>query len=115
MIVAHEKDLQRLKLEGESLKNVYKKVLISPQEGWEGHVLRTFELETDGYSPKHSHSWPHINYILKGKGTLHLDGIDHEVEEGSYAYVPGNKVHQFSNRGNEPFIFICIVTEDGEL
>ena len=114
MIVAHERDVQRLRLEGDSLKNVHKKVLVSPQEGWEGNVMRVFELDVDGYSPRHSHSWPHINYILKGKGTLHLDGIDHEVREGSYAYVPGNKVHQFSNRGNEPFSFICIVPVEGD-
>ena len=33
MIVAHERDVQRLRLEGHSLKNVHKKVLVSPQEG----------------------------------------------------------------------------------
>ena len=68
MIVAHERDAQRLKLEGDSLKNVFKKVLVSPQEGWDGYVMRVFDLDIDGYTPKHSHSWPHINYILKGKG-----------------------------------------------
>lgn len=45
MIVAHERDVKRLKLEGDSLKNVHKKVLISPQEGWEGHVMRVFDLD----------------------------------------------------------------------
>ena len=114
MIVAHERDAQRLKLEGDSLKNVFKKVLVSPQEGWDGYVMRVFDLDIDGYTPKHSHSWPHINYILKGKGILHLDGIDHEIEEGSYAYVPGNKLHQFLNQGNELFSMICIVPEEGE-
>lgn len=114
MIVAHERDVQGVKLEGDSLKNVLKKALISPQEGWEGNVLRVFELEVGGFTPRHSHAWPHINYILKGKGILHLDGVDHQVEAGSYAYVPGNKMHQFLNQGNEPFSFICIVPEEGE-
>ena len=114
MIVAHERDVQRLKLEGDSLKNVHKKVLISPKEGWEGYVMRVFDLDVDGYTPKHSHPWPHINYILKGKGTLHLDGVDHNVEAGSYAYVPENKMHQFSNQGNELFSMICIVPEEGD-
>ncbi|MDP4160318.1 MAG: cupin domain-containing protein [Bacillota bacterium] len=114
MIVAHEKDIKGLELNGDSMKNVLKKVLISPQEGWEGYVMRVFDLDTDGYTPKHSHPWPHINYILKGKGTLHLDGIDHEIEAGSYAYVPGNKIHQFLNRGTEPLSFICIVPEEGD-
>jgi len=115
MIVAHESEVQGLKLEGDSLKNVLKKVLISPKEGWEGYVMRVFELGVDGYTPRHSHPWPHINYILKGKGILHLDGVDHEIEEGSYAYVPGDKMHQFSNRGTELFSMICIVPEEGDL
>ncbi len=114
MIVAHERDVQKIKMEGDSLENVHKKVLISPKEGWEGHVMRVFELGVNGYTPKHSHPWSHINYILKGEGILHLDGIDHEIEEGSYAYVPGNKTHQFTNRGNTTFSFICIVPEEGE-
>lgn len=114
MIVAHEKDLQGVKLDGTALKNVVKKVLVSPEEGWEGYVMRVFDLEAEGYSPRHSHPWPHINYILKGKGILHIDGTDHEVEEGSYAYVPGDKLHQFINRGSGVFSFICIVPEEGD-
>jgi len=114
MIIAHERDVQGVKLEGDSLKNVFKKVLVSPKEGWEGYVMRVFDLEVDGYTPKHSHAWPHINYILKGKAILHLDGVDHEVEAGSFAYVPGNKVHQFLNNGKELYSMICIVPEEGE-
>ncbi|WP_407310179.1 cupin domain-containing protein [Desulfosporosinus sp. SB140] len=114
MIVAREKDALRIKLEGDTVKNVFKKVLVSPREGWEGYVMRVFDLEADGYTPKHTHAWPHINYIVRGKGILHLDGVDHEVEAGSYAYVPGNALHQFSNRGEELFSMICIVPEEGD-
>lgn len=114
MIVAHEKDLKGLEMQGDLVKNVVKKVLISPKEGWEGYVMRVFDIDAGGYTPKHSHLWPHINYVIKGKGILHLDGIDHEVEAGSYAYVPGNKIHQFSNRGEEQLSFICIVPEEGD-
>jgi Uncharacterized conserved protein, contains double-stranded beta-helix domain len=114
LIVAHEKDVKGLELKGDSMKNVLKKVLVSPQEGWEGYVMRVFDLDVDGYTPRHSHPWPHINYILKGNGILHLDGTDKEIEAGSYAYVPGNKIHQFSNRGKEPLSFICIVPEEGD-
>lgn len=114
MIVSHKSNMEGVKLEGEGIKNVNKKVIISPKEGWEGHVMRIFELEEQGHTPRHSHSWPHINYIIKGKGTLHLDGKDYEVEAGSYAYVPADKIHQFSNRGKETFEFICIVPEEGE-
>lgn len=114
MIVAHERDILGTRIDNEQIKNVLKKVLVSPKEGWEGWVMRVFELGKDGYSPRHTHPWPHINYILKGKGILHLDGQDYELEEGSFAYVPGGKLHQFLNRDKDVFSFICIVPEEGD-
>ncbi len=53
--------------------------------------------------------------MIKGKGILHINGVDHEVEEGSFAFVPGGSIHQFLNRGEEPFVFICIVSEEGDV
>lgn len=114
MVVGHERDLLGTRPNSPELKNVLKKVLVSPKEGWEGYVMRIFELGEGGHSPKHTHEWPHINYITHGKGILHLDGTDYEVEEGSFAYVPGGKIHQFSNPGIETFAFICIVPEEGD-
>ena len=115
MIVSHKDKVEEITLQGEGIKEATKKVLISPKEGWEGHVMRVFKLKSGGHTPRHTHAWPHINYIIKGKGTLHLDGEDHEVEAGSFAYVPGGKNHQFMNNSNEEFEFMCIVPEEGEV
>jgi len=113
MIVSHKDNVKGVKLEGPQIKDATMKVLVSPKEGWEGHVMRLFQLEVGGHTPRHVHPWPHINYIVSGKGRLHLDGKDIEVEAGSYAYVPEDKLHQFENIGNETFEFICIVPEKG--
>jgi len=51
--------------------------------------------------------------MVEGKGILHIDGVDHEVEAGSFAYVPEDKLHQFLNVGEGKFKFICIVPKDG--
>ncbi len=115
MIVSHLKDVKGVRIENPNIKGVVKRVLVSPKEGWEGYVMRVFELEEGGYSPRHSHPWPHITYILKGEGILHLDGKDYEVEEGSFAFVPPDRVHTFSNRGSGKFLFICIVPEEGDV
>jgi len=114
MIVSHVQDVLGTRMDNEHIKNAVKKTLISPTEGWDGHVMREFELGQGGYTPRHTHPWPHINYILEGEGTLHLDGQDYSLTAGSFAYVPGEKLHQFTNTGNGRFAFICIVPEEGD-
>ncbi len=113
MIVNHEDNVSGVKFDNPETLGASMKALISPNEGWEGYVMRVLELTEGGYSPKHSHPWPHINYILEGQGVLHLEGEDHEIKKGSYAYVPGDKLHQFKNPGKDVFKFICIVPEIG--
>jgi len=114
MIVSHVRDVLGTRMDNDQIKNAVKKVLISPTEGWEGHVMREFELGQGGYTPRHTHPWPHINYILEGEGTLHLDGQDYSLTAGSFAYVPSDKIHQFTNTSNGRFAFICIVPEEGD-
>jgi len=55
--------------------------------------MRLFELKpgNDSCSMRHSHEWPLIVYIVGGKGMLHLDGTDYEIEAGSFTYIPGGK------------------------
>lgn len=115
MIVEHIKNVPGIKLAGEGINGVLKKVLVSPQEGWEGWVMRVFELESGGHTPKHTHDWPHINWIVSGKGSLFLEDKLHNIEAGSFAYVPNNILHQFKNEGEDNLTFICIVPEEGEV
>ncbi|MFZ7101073.1 MAG: cupin domain-containing protein [Peptococcaceae bacterium] len=115
MIVAHAKDVEGITYGGNG--NVVKKVLISPEVGWKDYVMRLFELKPgkDSCSMRHTHDWPHIIYIAGGKGIVHLDGTDHEVEAGSFAYIPGGKIHQLINESTETFSFVCIVPPEGDV
>lgn len=113
MIVSNIKDIEGKVIDSPEVKNAVMKVLVSQNEGWEDHVMRIMELDENGYTPRHSHPWPHINFMVEGKGILHLDGVDHEVEQGSFAFVPADKEHQFLNRGQGKFKFICIVPKFG--
>jgi len=113
MIVGNFKDLIATEVNSPAAKNASMKVLVSPKEGWEGYVMRVVELQPEGYSPKHAHEWPHINYIIEGSGTLLIEDTLHPLSPGGYAYVPGNTLHQFSNVGDVPLKFICIVPEEG--
>lgn len=113
MIVAHEKDLTAKVLVSDTVKEAAMKVLVSPEEGWDSHVMRIVELGAGGFSPLHDHPWPHINFMIEGEGILHLEGEDIAVKAGSYAYVPAGKKHQFQNAGEGMFRFICIVPTEG--
>lgn len=113
MIVKNSKDLDRIEVTHHSAANAFMKVLVSPEEGWDGYVMRVVEVEKGGFTPKHSHPWPHINYFIEGTGELMIDGINHPVEAGSYSFVPDNALHQFRNKGDSIFKFICIVPKEG--
>ena len=89
------------------------KVLVSPLEGWDDYVMRVVEVEPNGYTPKHSHPWPHINFMIEGEGTLLIDEKLNSVTKGSFAFVPHDALHQFRNVGDVVFKFICIVPKEG--
>lgn len=106
-------NLERKEMLYPDVKNAFMKVLIGPEQGWSDHVMRQMELEAEGYSPLHAHPWPHINYVVQGEGTIEMDGEVKEVTAGDYAFIPADTMHQFKNRGQDTFKFICIVPKDG--
>lgn len=112
-MVGHVTSLDRVYITHPESTNAYMKVLVGEQEGWSDHVMRVVEVEAYGYTPKHAHPWPHINYMIEGVGTLMIDGEFHPVKAGSYAFVPKDTLHQFQNTTDKPFKFICIVPKIG--
>lgn len=115
MVVGNEKDVFATLMNHPEVKNAGMKVLVSPKEGWQDYVMRIIELDKDGYSPKHIHDWPHINYVIEGKGILLMDGRDTPVEAGAFAFVPAGILHQYRNAGDDKFRFICIVPKEGHI
>jgi quercetin dioxygenase-like cupin family protein len=113
MIVSHEKKAISTTIDSAGVQNAAMKVLVGQDQGWTDHVMRIVELGPDGYSPRHSHPWPHINYMIEGKGVLFLKGREHPVEAGAYAFIPADDEHQFRNAGDGMFRFICIVPKAG--
>lgn len=114
MYINNVKNIRGVAITGPGVANVSKQVLVGPSNGWDGWVMRHFTLGREGHSSRHSHPWPHIVYVTAGEGTLFLDGGDNLLEPGSVAYVPGDSDHQFLNRGEKDFSFICIVPEEGD-
>lgn len=114
MFVDNLKVIKKVPMEMPGAVNVMKQIGVGNDEGWEDHVMRVFTITEMGNTPKHTHDWPHINYIIKGEGILHMNGKDFPVEEGGVAYVPSGVEHQFKSTTTGEFTFICIVPNKGE-
>ena len=114
MAIIRKQDMKPQKIEAEGLKNVTKTTAVGPSSGWNGWVMRIFSLDMDGCTPRHSHGWDHVNYIIEGRGTLFLEGKENPVSAGDTAFIPAGEVHQFKNTGDKTFSFICIVPEEGD-
>jgi len=114
MYVNNLKDIPMTPMQIPGALNAFKQIGVGGAEGWEDHVMRVFTLKDMGNTPKHAHDWPHINYIIKGEGILHMNGTDNPVSEGSVAYVPAGAEHQFRSTSKDDFVFICIVPSVGE-
>ena len=115
MYVERVKNIKAGAVTAPGAEKVTRRILISPDQGWQGWVMRLFTVGAGGHSNRHSHAWPHIVHVNSGEGTIFVDGRDYEVEAGCVAYIPGGLEHQFTNRGQGDFAFICIVPEEGNV
>ena len=115
MIIGHETQIISAKTDAPGAKGAAIKAIIGAEQGWDDYVMRIIDLEPGGHSPRHTHDWPHINYMIQGEGILYMQGKETEVKAGSFAYVPAGVEHQYRNTGRGNFRFICIVPAEGHV
>jgi quercetin dioxygenase-like cupin family protein len=114
MTVGHVDDLAATAVTGHEARDVTKRVALGPADGWEGWVMRVFEIAPGGHTPHHVHAWPHINVVLEGEGVLRLDDGDRALRAGSYAFVAPGARHQYRAAAHEALRLVCIVPEEGD-
>ena len=83
--------------------------LITKETGAEKFAMRLFEVEPEGYTPLHSHSWEHEVFILEGKGLVKGGSEEKAFREGDVIFVPSNEIHQFKNTGEDAVKFLCMI------
>lgn len=68
------------------------------------------EMEPGSSFPLHTHAGEHILYVVKGEGYVHVDGIDHAVQEGDTIFVPAEYVHGVKTRENSacPLLLLAV-------
>lgn len=110
MIIKKNADVPVHKMQGDQIKNVYKKVLIGPDDGSEKIIMRKFKVYSGGKTPYHIHEHEHVVKIEKGKGLV-VDGNGKEINisAGQSLFIPGGEKHQFKNPYKKLFEFLCII------
>ena len=91
------------------IKGVGMKVVISDVDGAPNFVMRVFEIEPGGHTPYHTHDWEHEIYVLEGTGVVRQGDEEYPLARDSFALVVPGEEHQFINKGDDVFRFICVV------
>lgn len=74
--------------------------------------LRYFELQPGAVSRLEKHRHEHYVIVKRGIGYAVIDRTVTEIAPNDVIYVGPLELHQFVNRGDEPFGFYCFVDAD---
>ncbi|OQY07281.1 MAG: cupin [Desulfobacteraceae bacterium 4572_123] len=109
MKIQHYSDIQPTKFDAPGVKGISGRVAIGKADGAKNFCMRVFEVEKNGYSPRHIHEWEHEIFFHQGSGEVYQDGRWIPVAAGSTAFIPGNEEHQIRNTGDRTLVFICLI------
>jgi len=106
----HYKKVPKSQVKEAGAEGVQIRWLINKEnDGAENFAMRLFEVEPDGYTPRHSHDWEHEVFILNGEGTAFCGGSETHIKSGFVVFVPPNVEHCFRNTGKKKLRFLCLI------
>ncbi|MBN2461823.1 MAG: cupin domain-containing protein [Candidatus Cloacimonetes bacterium] len=100
-------DLENVEMEGARGARI--RWLISDKDGAPNFATRLFEVDPGGFTPYHSHSWEHENFIVAGEGVLTTANGEFPFHPGDVIYVEPNLKHNYRNTGKDILKFLCII------
>ncbi len=109
MKLAHYTQFEPKRFDSTIARGVTGRVAIGRKDGANNFCMRVFELDPDGFTPRHSHEWEHEIFFHSGKGEALCEGQWKAVTPGNVLFVPGNSEHQIRNTGKEPLVFACLI------
>jgi quercetin dioxygenase-like cupin family protein len=78
-------------------------------EGSRIFAVRHIEIEPDGYSPYHSHSWEHEIFVLQGSGTAVGEKGVESISVGDLISIHGEEIHQIKSTGKGTLKLLCMI------
>jgi quercetin dioxygenase-like cupin family protein len=109
MIVGRVEDVAPAEILEKGIEGVSMKVVISDLDGAPNFVMRVFEIEAGGHTPYHTHDWEHEIFVLEGAGVVRQGKQEYHLKKDSFALIVPGEEHQFVNKGDGVFRFICVV------
>jgi len=73
------------------------------------YSLAHAKVETGQKTKPHKLKSSEVYYITAGKGLMHIDRENFEVEAGCSVYIPPEAIQCIENTGNSDLEFLCIV------
>lgn len=109
MKVIHYSDIPPIAMDNDQVKKVAGRLLIGSSDGSSNFCMRRFEINPQGHTPRHTHDWEHVVYVLEGEGQVFITDQWHDLKAGTAVFVPPGADHQFKNISSAPFAFLCLV------
>ena len=108
-------DVERNEVHMEGAVGASKQLPLGRGDGTPVYSYRVFTVEPGGHTPYHQHPYEHMNYIIEGQGALVDEtGKERPLKAGDFALVDPNEIHQYRNKGDQPFKIICGVPKEFE-
>jgi quercetin dioxygenase-like cupin family protein len=83
--------------------------LLRKDHGVPNFEMRRFTVSKGGHTPYHKHPYEHEIYVMSGEGVLRHEGKEVAMHPEDVVYMPADDMHQFSNPGEAPFVFMCLI------
>jgi quercetin dioxygenase-like cupin family protein len=109
MKVEKSSNIAKRPVEAEGAKGTEIRWLISKEDGAENFAMRMFEIKPGGFTPLHKHRHEHEVFAAEGEGVLVYEGKEYQFGKGYVIFIPGDKEHQFKNKGDSVLKFLCLI------
>ena len=83
--------------------------LVGTNDAAPNFAMREFELAPGGHTPLHFHPYEHEIYVLEGEGAIVDGDVERPLRPGDVVLVEPDDVHQFRNKGTNPFKMLCLI------
>jgi mannose-6-phosphate isomerase-like protein (cupin superfamily) len=90
----------------------WRHLLLSRQDSGLGLAAWVHVVDIDGSRPHYHRRSTELYYVLEGDGSITLDGVEHEVHQGTVVQIPPGVVHSAKGRVKVLVVGIPDIAED---